>query len=404
MAAVPPPISMPAMVDEPPTPLRVHFSDVVDKNYPELRPRFVDLLPTFGGANAIVISHGGSVCPADAHICVAKGPAVTPEYLGVALESGALKAVVLPHAGIPPGATKTLLLPEFSAVRLFNLHHNATPTAEVAITLMLAASRRLVPADRWMRVGSWEGKEVAAMGAVQCGLGGVALVLGFGEVGKVVAAVCKALGMTVITMRRSATEIGVTPEGYELHPPGRASLHMLLPRATHLIVTCPLTEETRGLISHEELALLPKQAVVVNVGRAEVVDEGAMWVALQRDFGTRLAFGSDVWWSESLPTKAVKPGTMDPPAPSRAADISPGGGLFGCCKGGGSDKPNGALVVFPSQHPMHQLDNVVMTPHFGGGHGLPNVEPARTAALVALVGKIVVTRRWPQGANVEIGY
>ena len=49
---------------------------------------------------------------------------------------------------------------------------------------------------------------------------------------------CSALGMTVLTMRRSATAKTVTPEGYELHPPGRASLHSLLPRATHLMITC----------------------------------------------------------------------------------------------------------------------------------------------------------------------
>ena len=45
----------------------------------------------------------------------------------------------------------------------------------------------------------------------------------------------------------------------------------------------------------------------MNVGRAEVVDENAMWAALQEDEGRRLAFGSDVWWTESGVVQKPKP-------------------------------------------------------------------------------------------------
>ena len=83
------------------------------------------------------------------------------------------------------------------------------------------------------------------------------------------------------------------------------------------------------------------------------------------------------------------------------------------------------------EHPMHTLDNVVMSPHYGGvrptpslprqtlsvkpercltdvfaqqGRGLPNVEPARAEALLTLMRSVVVEKRWPQGANLEMGY
>lgn len=195
-----------------PVPLRVHFSDVVDKTWPELRRRFMDLLPSLAPEGQIVVTEGSGPCPSDAHLFAAGGAAITTENLAPPVDARNLKGVILPHAGIPPGARKTLQAKEFSAVRLFNLHHNATPTAEIAITLMLATSRRLIPADREMRRGSWEGREIANTGAVQCGLGGTVLVVGFGEIGKVVARVCSALGMTVLTMRRSAIEKSITPE------------------------------------------------------------------------------------------------------------------------------------------------------------------------------------------------
>ena len=201
---------------------------------------------------------------------------------------------------------------------------------------MLATSRRLPAAERSLRKGSWEGKEIASTGALQCGLGGVLLVLGFGTIGGYVAQVGKALGMTVLGQRRSVSEVMTTPEGFEMHPPGKEALHALLPRCSHLVITCPLTEETRGLIGAEELALLPSPAVVVNVGRAEVIAEDAMWAALQEDGGTRLGFGSDVWWSESSPNKRGAPGNE--PA-------------------GGADE-EGVPPVFPSQYPMHERDNV----------------------------------------------
>ena len=404
----------------PPVPLRVHFSDVVDKTWPELRTRFMALLPSLAPDSQILVTAGAGPCPSDTHLFVAGGAAITADNLRPAVGAGNLKGVILPHAGIPPGTRATLRAAEFSRVRLFNLHHNASPTAEIAITLMLTTSRRLVPADRELRKGSWEGREIAQTGAVQCGLGGTVLVVGFGEIGKIVARVCSALGMTVLTMRRSATEKSKTPEGYELHPPGKDSLHALLPRATHLMITCPLTDETRGLIGAEELALLPDLAVVVNVGRAEVVDEDAMWAALQQpvDGGgcSRVAYGSDVWWAEGLPTAAVKRGATVlsnvAPSMSQPPTAEEGVPVPGC--GSASEpepEPSATVDVFDSverkfgsKYPMHELDNVVMTPHYGGGRGLPGVEPARASALGALIGAIVADKRWPTAANLEMGY
>ena len=107
-----------------------------------------------------------------------------------------------------------------------------------------------------------------------------AIVLGYGAVGRYVAGVLAALGTRVIAVRRSAAPGGAA-EGAaaEVHPP--AALHALLPRATALIIAAPLTAETRGVVDAAALARLPDHASVVNIGRAEIVDEGAIWAEVR---------------------------------------------------------------------------------------------------------------------------
>ena len=151
----------------------------------------------------------------------------------------------------------------------------------------------------------------------------------------------------------------------------------------------PCLRWTGHYVGAEELALLPDLAVVINVGRAEVVDEDAMWAALQQPVDgsrcPRVAYGSDVWWAEGLPAAAVKRGatvqsnapvattpspTAEEGVPKKAVPIGSASGL--------EPEPPTVIDVFDSverkygsKYPMHELDNVVMTPHYGGGRGLP---------------------------------
>ena len=61
----------------------------------------------------------------------------------------------------------------------------------------------------------------------------------------------------------------------------------------------------------------------MNVGRAEVVDEDAMWAALQEDEGRRLAFGSDVWWTESGVVQKPKPEPKPEPEGEKQGEGAP---------------------------------------------------------------------------------
>lgn len=130
-------------------------------------------------------------------------------------------------------------------------------------------------------------------------LGGqTAVVVGLGPIGREIARIAQALGLKVVGVRRSPR----TPDDpiEEMHPPQR--LAGILPRADWLILACPLTDETRGLVSAEALALLPHHAHVINIARGEIVDEAALIEALREK---RLAGAYlDVFQEEPLPASS----------------------------------------------------------------------------------------------------
>ena len=83
----------------------------------------------------------------------------------------------------------------------------------------------------------------------------------------------------------------------EAHTPDQ--LDALLPRAEWLMLACPLTDETRGLISAARLARLSKGACIINIARGEVIDEAAMIDALTS--GHLAGAYLDVFEQEPLP-------------------------------------------------------------------------------------------------------
>jgi phosphoglycerate dehydrogenase-like enzyme len=118
-------------------------------------------------------------------------------------------------------------------------------------------------------------------------------IIGLGAIGSEVARLAAHFGIDVIGVRR-------TPTGTEpctTWPVTR--LHELLPQVDDLVLTAPLTDDTRGIIGRRELALLPQGAHVVNVGRGELVDEPALVAALQS--GHLGGAALDVFAVEPLP-------------------------------------------------------------------------------------------------------
>ena len=118
-------------------------------------------------------------------------------------------------------------------------------------------------------------------------------IVGLGAIGSEVARLAALFGIHVIGLRRTPTG----DEPCETWPIDR--LHELLPQIDDLVLTAPLTPDTRGISGADELAMLPQGAHVVNVGRGELIDEPALVAALQS--GHLGGAALDVFVVEPLP-------------------------------------------------------------------------------------------------------
>lgn len=270
--------------------------------------------------------------------------------------SPCLHTLVIPWSGMPE-ETRDLML-DFPGVAVHNLHHNAEPVAELTLALLLAAAKFVVPLDRALRRHDWTYRYEPPPTALLHGK--TALILGYGAIGRRVARACRALGMTVLATRRSA-DASYDEEGVAIYPAD--ALPDLLPRANALIITLPLTPETDGLLGEAELASLPEGAMLVNVGRGAIVEQGALYEALR---SRRLrAAGLDVWYN------------YPPDAESRA------------------DTP-------PADVPFGELDNVVMSPHRGGS--TDETGSLRMAHLARLLNALARGEEPPNRVDVAAGY
>jgi phosphoglycerate dehydrogenase-like enzyme len=176
---------------------------------------------------------------------------------------------------------------------------HATVVSEHILALMFALSRRLHYAFRLQEAGEW--KEGRGPEAFQL-QGKHVLLVGVGAIGSGFAARAKALGMKVTGVRRRTDRPHEEIE--HLVPP--EELLSQLPEADFLVITTPLTDETRNLIGSAELSAMNNRGYLVNVGRGGIVDEEALYDALVAgpEGGGIAGAGLDVFDQEPLPPDA----------------------------------------------------------------------------------------------------
>ena len=163
-------------------------------------------------------------------------------------------------------------------------------TADIALLLLLAASRRAREGEAMVREGTWVGWN--PMQLIGWQITGKRLgIVGMGRIGQALAHRARACGMQIHYYNRSrlpaAEEAGAVYHG---------DLDSLLGVSDYLSLHAPATAETDKLLSAERIAKLPKGAIVVNTARGNLVDDDALIAALQS--GHLAAAGLDVFTGE----------------------------------------------------------------------------------------------------------
>ncbi len=176
-------------------------------------------------------------------------------------------------------------IPE-SVVVASNSGAYAEPMAEHVMGMVLALAKRLLPNHLKLAKGIYDrhtlNKEIRGKN-----LG----ILGFGGIGKAVARAFRCFDMKVWAINRS----GRTEEPVEFIGTLR-DLDRVLKVSDVLIISLPLTKETRGLITRRELNLMKRDAILINVARADIVVQRDLYEHLKEN--PEFQAGFDVWWRE----------------------------------------------------------------------------------------------------------
>jgi phosphoglycerate dehydrogenase-like enzyme len=207
---------------------------------------------------------------------------------------------------------------------LANAYGHEAGIAEYIMGAMIALTRSFRRIDQKLRGGQWESQWAVGTPAPPLfpELTGKTLgILGFGHIGEALARRARAFDMTLCAVRRQARSD--TPAGVAFIG-GPERLDDVLSTSDYLAITLSLSPETRGLLDAHRLGLMKPSAYLVNVARAEIVDEQALFEALAN--GRLAGAALDVWYRY----------------------------------------PTGSGNVAPSAEPFHVLDNVIMTPHVSG--------------------------------------
>ena len=180
-------------------------------------------------------------------------------------------------------------------------------TADLTLALMLAVTRRVAEADRWIRAGhwtdGWQSDLLLGTDISQATIG----IVGLGPIGEAVVTRLKGFGCRVLTWNRTPKQVpGAEP----------VALDALFAQSDMVSLHTALTQETTHIASRARLASMPSGSSLINTGRGLLVDEAALIDEVQSG---RLKAGLDVFVNEPLPV----------------------------------------------DHPFKRLDNVVVLPHVG---------------------------------------
>ena len=207
-----------------------------------------------------------------------------------------LKALVWLHTGVQEMPFQLL---KQRGIQLANTKGaNDIPVAEHAFCLLMTLAKKLIVRHenvleaRWTPFWEPENQGMLLEGRTMA-------ILGLGTIGTKIAKRAKAFGMRVVGLRRHP-EKGGSEFVDALYGP--KDMHKMLGQGDIIVVVTPLTEETTGFIDDAAIRAMKPTALLINIGRGNLIQEHPLYVALMEK---RLGgFASDVWWHyiNAIPT------------------------------------------------------------------------------------------------------
>jgi phosphoglycerate dehydrogenase-like enzyme len=291
---------------------------------------WIEALPAAQGLRLLAPSQAGTDALAallpEAEVLVTQDQAVTAEMIAAAPKLRLIQRYGSRPLGIDVEAARSAGV----VVATMPLH-GCIAVAELAMTLILALSKNLIKAHNATVFGAYRELDIEPVLTEQrrhkfqwmklpglLEISGHTLgIIGFGEIGSETARRARAFGMSVIYNKRHRLPLDIEAVDHVTY----AAKDDLLRQSDFVVLSAPLTPETQGMIGESELALMKPSAFLVNISRGGVIDEAALVDALRA--GRIAGAGLDVFVYEPI----------------------------------------------PFDHPLLACDNVILTPHIGGGTG-----------------------------------
>jgi len=231
-----------------------------------------------------------------------------------------LRLIQIPFAGVDQ--LNFSLYKNYPNIFICNMHANKTAVAEHAFALILALAKNIVINHNDLKLGRWHGFSTREP-TVQ--LQGKRLgIVGLGSIGWEIAKIGHAFGMKVFALKRTIEEKDLKKKNTLEFLGDKKDLEKVIEESGFIVVTVPLTKETKGLIGKKELKLM-KGKYLINISRGVVIDEEALYKSLKE--GNLAGAAIDTWYQ--YPSSEQR-------------------------------------EVLPSKYDFQKLNNVVMSPHTAG--------------------------------------
>lgn len=200
-----------------------------------------------------------------------------------------------------------------------NSHSNSISVAELAIGLMFSCIKQIPSHDKALRKGNWRRPGAADCEFPDLLYGKTVAIVGFGSVGQTIFKMLSGFNLTFIAVALHNKKFNGVPVF------GPDKIHEVCSKADIIFISAPLTKKTYGLVNQNVFKSMKPRAYLINVGRAEIIEEESLYRALKNKVIAGAAI--DTWYVQ----------------PSRGVSISP-----------------------VSRFVFNKLDNLVMSPHRGG--------------------------------------